>query len=274
MQPNGNWKQTVGRWMLQICTMDIWCECQCGYFYFYDMMTLMEGTLMTNRPSPDPSELYSLAAACLIASYKRSYPGEKGELTLLHLLVHRLQRCPIDIVVTRSSILKELDNVYPLLCELDCHDILEGHEPRPAQLLFLDMMDLIEGQPNVPRPTMQGVHLDCTSHYFSLVDESLESPLFHATSADTVSRVTGGSLTAADRHIYLEAGILQKRDTETVDDLVRQAIAFRWMAPYIPPVKCLTRQKLVFIVPPEQFWNDQTPSNQTCTPWAWMPIYV
>lgn len=251
------WKKTVGVWMLQICAMEIWPHCKCGYLYFYDTMMRMERALADTCLTPSNAEIFSLAAACLLQSFRALQPEDPGVLTLMHLVVHRLKRLERThpgFEVTTSSILEQMQKVdtayVPELATRDEEGTVKCEESMcESEQLHLKLLDLIEGKQNVGRPIVQTEHPGCWSQYLRITSRVIENDLLRRGSEAVVLRIMQGTATEQDRLLCHEAKMLCPhsqnilRDAyagsndETVEKaikLVQQALTFQTMAVYCP----------------------------------------
>lgn len=293
-----SWKKTVGPWMLQICTLDIWSHCQCGYLYFYDAMRVMEMTLaavkVKGSTPTEPQDLFSLAAACLIASFELLHPEDLGAYTtLLHLLVHRLQRVYSlsprgRLGVTYSSISKAMDTVVrSRVVSCPSHGILR--EVRSDACLFLDLLDWIEAEGetmnDVRRPIVDIKHLDCSSQYFGVVAQVIASFPLAETSRWLVANIHAGRGTQYEKRLWHEAKILHP-EGDSMTLRIQQALASWKMAPLLPHIAGLMPLTLVWtmtMMTPERFWMVFSKRASRCFlnppppppppfPWVWQPL--
>ena len=62
-------EKVVKHRLLQICAMEIWRECECGYFHFYNGTRLVEEVLKDRKKTLGSSEAYTLGAASILISF-------------------------------------------------------------------------------------------------------------------------------------------------------------------------------------------------------------
>ena len=89
-------EKVVKHRLLQICAMEIWRECECGYFHFYNARRLMEEVLKDRKKTLGSSEAYTLGAASILMSFVHLHEMTLAADILLYVLVCLLQRIPGD----------------------------------------------------------------------------------------------------------------------------------------------------------------------------------
>ena len=256
------------RWMLQICKFDVWKNCGCGYFHFYDAAKLMERALEDYKDPLESTASFSLAAACVVCSYLgRHRDEEEGCRVLMLLLVHRLQRVRRNdsrLKVTYSSIERQLNELEARHARLVQEHWNSAHfsspiEERTDDQLFLDMLDYAEGRTNVSPPPIPSAHSDCPSQHFDLVGHKIDWYQLHQTSQEILSHIQKGCMTDYEKQIALEAAMLSPTGKLRAFDCdhttsIQEALAFRAIGKFLPHVSCLVRCRLQFNAPPENFW--------------------
>ena len=268
------------RWMLQICKLDVWRNCGCGYFHFYDAARLMERALEDYKDPLESTAAFSLAAACVVCSYLSLQRGEEeGGRVLICLLVHRLQRVRMDetcLKVTYSSIERKLNEMDARLVQEHCSSacLTSPIEGRTDDQIFLDMLDYAEGRTKVSPPPIPSAHLDCPSQHFDLVGHRINWYQLDQTSQTILSHIQKGCMTDYEKQIRLEAEMLtptgKLRDVDwDHTTLIQQALAFRAIGLFLPHVPCLVRCRLQFNGPPENFWIQK---GIKFKPYSWQPL--
>ena len=254
--------------MLQICAIDIWPHCKCGYLYFYDTMMFMERVLSEGYKPVTDKEMFSLAAACLIDSFVALNRDDRGTTTLIHLLVHRLQRAVnvtgfdiYDQLWHRTAVVQNPAHVPHSGGPVGDCVILKENEAA-TNLVFLDLLDLIEGKENVPRPVVETTHRDCWSQYLSLASSVIDNELLFYGSKAVVSRMRQGTSTDADLNLLSEASILHRikdplrEDENKLVQSVKQVLTFRTLAQCCPWT-CLAPRTLKWNTSPIASWMNR-----------------
>lgn len=278
-------KEAVWRWMLQICVLDIWPCCDCGYHYFYESMTCTERVLSKSyREEMTESFVFSLAAASLVKSFRRLNPMDGAWKALMHLVIHRLQRLTkssthLYITETRiTDLMSRIDSENALYPEhFDSHSdsdeamvLDEESEHGEDNLKYLDMF-LHEGVENVRRPAVQIPHRGCWSEHLSILCHGINGELIKWSSTAVLDRLEHGTNTDADTRLRQEVDIMcpLKKTRETLLKSTMQASTFRVMTQYGPWVDSMAPKKLIWTDPdgrtPENFWTsniEEWPQHQ------------
>ena len=267
---------TVRKWMFQICAIDIWPCCDCGYFYFYDAMTCMEKILSNSYREPTDKERYSLAAACVVKSFQRLNPGDPGWQALMHLIVHRLQRVnrtDAYFYVSGNDIralLSQIDLDYFACSNVSGEDmVLDEESESEDKVKYLDMF-LNEGLENIRRPVVQIPHAGCWSQHLSVLSHGINDTFLRRASEAVSQRLQDETYNDADQQLRQEASVFCPRikTPEILIESVQQVLTFRAMALYGPWMNTLAPRQLVWLTSPEYFWCTK---NYKWPPHRWLP---
>ena len=199
--------KALPRWMLQICVVDLWRHCRCGYFHFYDATMLMKRAMEKSRKPLESVEAFSLAAACVLVSFTRLHETTEGRFALQNVLVNRLQRGDLDKLhpkVTFESITRALEGMDEQAVSewLNVDRPGQHSDDRTNEGLFLDMLDYIAGNANVIPPAVPTSHFDCMSQDLRRADNAISMERLVEWSEEIVMRVLENNSTVEDQQIW------------------------------------------------------------------------
>lgn len=278
-------KEALWRWMLQICVLEIWPCCDCGFHYFYEAMTCTERVLSKSyREEMTESFAFSLVAASLVKSFQRLNPNDCAWKALMHLVIHRLKRMTRSstrLYITETGItnlMSRIDSENELYSEhSDSHSdsdeamvLDEESEHGEDNLKYLDMF-VHEGVANMRRPAVHIPHRGCWSEHLSILCGGMSGELIKWSSIAILDRLEHGTNTYADTRLRQEVDIMCpfKKTPETLLKSTMQAYIFRLMAQYGPWVDSMAPKELIWTDPdgrtPENFWTsnkEEWPQHQ------------
>ena len=262
-----SWQKTLPFWMLQICTYNIWSNCLCSFYHFYDTMELMTWATKLYETQLDSIDAFSLAAACLLVSFRRLHGGQLGVQTLQHLLVSCLQRKKHDCgrKVTFEMIsrkLEEIDETLLVHYWTNAPRVNLRSDDRKDEQLYLDMLHYINGVCWVVPPNIPSRHSHCISPCLDLAGSEIEWEQLDGRSSAIASRIMNDCWTLEDKQICHEVHILFSHETilrpgvQIVDDekmttilsLLKEVLVFRELLPILP--------QLSWLVPHGPKWGD------------------
>lgn len=246
-----NWRETLSEWMLQICAVDLWRHCQCGYFHFYDAMLLMKRSVEKSGAALESTEAFSLAAACVLLSFSKLHKKTTGMFALQNVLVHRLQRAELDKLdykVTFDRITRALERMDRQVVSewLDVEQPKQQDDDRTSERLFLDMLDYISGKENVNPPRAPMSHSLCMSEGLCRADDGIKVERLVELSEEIVMRVLENNSTAEDQQIWRKTHMdhpadLRLRMESSADEVLppmryhlKQIIMFRKLHKFLP----------------------------------------
>lgn len=262
-----SWQKTLPCWMLQICTCNIWSNCLCSFYHFYDTMELMKRATNLYETQLKSIDAFSLAAACLLVSFRRLHGGELGVQTLQHLLVSCLQRKNHDVgwKVTFEMISQKLQEMDETLLVRNWQTPVRFDrlsDDRKDDQLYLDMLHYIDGVPDVVPPKIPGRHAHCISPCLDLAGNKVNWEQLERRSRAIASRIMKDCWTVDDKQICHEAHMLYSGKSilipgvQIVDDdqmttilsLLKEVLVFRELLPLLP--------QLSWLVPHGPKWVD------------------
>lgn len=262
-----SWQKTLPLWMLQICTHNIWSNCLCSFYHFYDTMELMTRATSLYETQLESIDAFSLAAACLLVSFRSLHGGELGVRTLQHLLVNCLQRKTHGNrwKVTFEMISQKLEEMGETLLVRNWRKPIRFaplSDDRKREQLYLDMLHYINGVPGVVPPKIPGRHSDCISPCLDLAGSKIKWEELDTRSTNIASRIMKGCWTVEDEQICHEAHILywdknilhpgvqivDEDQMTTILNLLKEVLVYRELLPILP--------QLSWLVPHGPKWID------------------
>ena len=243
--------------LLQICVMEIWRECECGYFHFYNATRLMEDVLKDHKKTLGSSETYTLGAASILVSFVHLHGMIPATDILSYVLVCLLQRIPGDKNVTLESITTKFNqiNKYYLCSQMTAKKLYE-HNTRSR--LFLEMLDFIEGNRRVPPPGISPVHERCQLRQLIEVGKMIDWKALDAEVHSIMHRWSANGLKEKDVLLLQQAVKMHTKgclctSEEITMNLIRLVLTFRCISevPLVEPdVDLCTRGLYPFLTPP------------------------